>query len=57
VAATQNHILEQYRKQDLQFEDTFYNDVRDEELFLILFRKYFILFKVNTKSYISRKTT
>jgi hypothetical protein len=29
VAATQNYILEQYHKQDLQFEKAFYDDVRD----------------------------
>lgn len=28
VAATQNYILEQYHKQDLQFEKAFYDDVR-----------------------------
>jgi hypothetical protein len=27
VAATQNYILEQYHKQDLQFEKAFYDDV------------------------------
>ncbi|CAF4982142.1 unnamed protein product, partial [Rotaria magnacalcarata] len=26
VAATQNYILEQYNKQDLQFEKAFYDD-------------------------------
>ena len=30
VAATQNYILEQYRKQDLQFEKAFYDDVSRE---------------------------
>jgi len=28
VAATQNYILEQYHKQDLQLEKAFYDDVR-----------------------------
>jgi hypothetical protein len=30
VAATQNYILEQYYKQDLQFEKSFYDDVRNK---------------------------
>jgi len=30
VAATQNYILEQYYKQDLQFEKAFYDDVRNK---------------------------
>ena len=30
VAATQNYILDQYRKQDLQFEKAFYDDVSTE---------------------------
>lgn len=30
VAATQNYILEQYHKQDLQLEKAFYDDVRNE---------------------------
>lgn len=29
VAATQNYILEQYQKQDLQFEKAFYDDVSE----------------------------
>jgi hypothetical protein len=29
VAATQNYILDQYRKQDIQFEKAFYDDVRN----------------------------
>jgi hypothetical protein len=29
VAATQNYILEQYHKQDLQLEKAFYDDVRN----------------------------
>ncbi len=28
VVATQNYVLEQYYKQDLQLEKGFYNDVR-----------------------------
>jgi hypothetical protein len=31
VAATQNYILEQYHKQDLQFEKAFYDDVRNDD--------------------------
>jgi len=46
VTATQNHILEQYRKQDLQFEDTFYNDVRDEELFFFYFESILFYLKL-----------
>ncbi len=49
VAATQNYILEQYHKQDLQFEKAFYDDVRnhDKKNFRIS-----LLSLVNTKSYI-----
>ena len=32
VATTQNYVLDQYHKQDLQFEKAFYNDVRKENL-------------------------
>jgi hypothetical protein len=31
VAATQNYVIEQYHKQDLQFEKEFYQDVRNED--------------------------
>ncbi len=46
MTATQNYILEQYRKQDLQFEESFYNDVRDEELFFLHFESILFYLKL-----------